>query len=256
MQQARAQGPAADHLSLLPSDDGGRLGLGQEPPDPDHPARRGLHVQRRDDRGAPRRGGRAGAHPRGARAEARRDPRRTKKSPSAQGAPPCSSPSTSATRRRSTGSTTASAWPSTGASPPRPSARETSSASSSEGSLELRDVGFEDIGGVCPAPRHRAGCACAPTPGGSRATTATLSSYSGRGRARGSRSPTTTRARWAGPNRQRGRGAERYGAPCIVVDFGTSTNFDIVSATGSTSAASSRRDRGLDGGGLRAPRGS
>ncbi|MEO5576534.1 MAG: type III pantothenate kinase, partial [Gaiellaceae bacterium] len=25
---------------------------------------------------------------------------------------------------------------------------------------------------------------------------------------------------------------ERYGAPCIVVDFGTSTNFDIVAATG------------------------
>jgi type III pantothenate kinase len=25
---------------------------------------------------------------------------------------------------------------------------------------------------------------------------------------------------------------ERYGAPCIVVDFGTSTNFDIVSAAG------------------------
>ena len=26
--------------------------------------------------------------------------------------------------------------------------------------------------------------------------------------------------------------SERYGAPCIVVDFGTSTNFDIVAATG------------------------
>jgi len=25
---------------------------------------------------------------------------------------------------------------------------------------------------------------------------------------------------------------ERYGAPCIVVDFGTSTNFDVVSADG------------------------
>ena len=25
---------------------------------------------------------------------------------------------------------------------------------------------------------------------------------------------------------------ERYGAPCIVVDFGTSTNFDVVSAAG------------------------
>ena len=27
-------------------------------------------------------------------------------------------------------------------------------------------------------------------------------------------------------------GADRYGAPCIVVDFGTSTNFDVVSADG------------------------
>ncbi len=27
-------------------------------------------------------------------------------------------------------------------------------------------------------------------------------------------------------------GRERYGAPCIVVDFGTSTNFDVVSAAG------------------------
>ncbi len=26
--------------------------------------------------------------------------------------------------------------------------------------------------------------------------------------------------------------ADRYGAPCIVVDFGTSTNFDVVSAKG------------------------
>src|SRR3954453_16072934 len=26
--------------------------------------------------------------------------------------------------------------------------------------------------------------------------------------------------------------ADRYGAPCIVVDFGTSTNFDVVSAAG------------------------
>jgi type III pantothenate kinase len=26
--------------------------------------------------------------------------------------------------------------------------------------------------------------------------------------------------------------ADRYGAPCIVVDFGTSTNFDVVSADG------------------------
>ena len=33
---------------------------------------------------------------------------------------------------------------------------------------------------------------------------------------------------------------ERYGAPVIVVDFGTSTNFDVVSAAATTSAACSR----------------
>ena len=33
----------------------------------------------------------------------------------------------------------------------------------------------------------------------------------------------------------------RAGGPCIVVDFGTSTNFDAVSAAASTSAACSRR---------------
>ena len=33
---------------------------------------------------------------------------------------------------------------------------------------------------------------------------------------------------------------ERYGAPCIVVDFGTSTNFDVVSPRASTWAACSR----------------
>src|SRR3954463_6897787 len=35
---------------------------------------------------------------------------------------------------------------------------------------------------------------------------------------------------------------DRYGAPCIVVDFGTSTNFDVVSARASTSAVCSRRE--------------
>ena len=34
------------------------------------------------------------------------------------------------------------------------------------------------------------------------------------------------------PDRKCGRSGERYGAPCIVVDFGTSTNFDVVSAEG------------------------
>ena len=48
------EGAPADELSVLPSDHGGRLGLGQEPAVADDPAGRGLHVKRRDDRGAPR----------------------------------------------------------------------------------------------------------------------------------------------------------------------------------------------------------
>ena len=42
---------------------------------------------------------------------------------------------------------------------------------------------------------------------------------------------------------------ERYGAPCIVVDFGTSTNFDVVSAAGRVRGRGARAgDRDLDGG--------
>ena len=45
---------------------------------------------------------------------------------------------------------------------------------------------------------------------------------------------------------------ERYGAPCIVVDFGTSTNFDVVSAAGRVRRRRARTgDRDLDGGALR-----
>ena len=51
---------AAAELPVLPPEDGRRLGLGQEPADEDHPARRGLHLERRDRRGAARRGRRAG----------------------------------------------------------------------------------------------------------------------------------------------------------------------------------------------------
>ena len=35
-----------------------------------------------------------------------------------------------------------------------------------------------------------------------------------------------------GPDRQRGRGHARLGGPCIVVDFGTATTFDVVTAKG------------------------
>ena len=98
--------------------------------------------------------------------------------------------------------------------------------------LELRDFGFEDVTGVCLAstvpPLVRAyeefarDYAEAPS-----------CSSSVPGRRPASRSSTTTRVR-SGPDRIANAvaGRERYGAPCIVVDFGTSTNFDIVSASG------------------------
>ena len=45
---------------------------------------------------------------------------------------------------------------------------------------------------------------------------------------------------------------ERYGAPVIVVDFGTSTNFDVVSPEGVRRRRPRTRDRDLDGCALRA----
>ena len=49
---------------------------------------------------------------------------------------------------------------------------------------------------------------------------------------------------------------ERYGAPCIVVDFGTSTNFDVVSAEGEyVGGVLAPGDRDLDGRAVR-PRGA
>jgi type III pantothenate kinase len=97
--------------------------------------------------------------------------------------------------------------------------------------LELRDRGFEDISGVCLSstvpPLVRAyeefarDYARAPLlvlgPG---AKTGIPIVYDD--------------PREVGPDRIANAVAarERYGAPCIVVDFGTSTNFDIVSAAG------------------------
>ena len=45
---------------------------------------------------------------------------------------------------------------------------------------------------------------------------------------------------------------ERYGAPVIVVDFGTSTNFDVVSPDGEYVGGVLPRDRDVDGRALRA----
>ena len=47
-----------------------------------------------------------------------------------------------------------------------------------------------------------------------------------------SRSVTTTRVRSVPTGSERGRCEGAHGAPCIVVDFGTSTGFDVVSPAG------------------------
>ena len=148
----------ADELSLLPPDDGGRLGLGQEPADADHPARRGLHVERRHDRGAARRGRRARrSRPRRSpRSSAKRPPAATTSPSTERGAPALVTDFACASdgRRRQHADGVRPlrrrrAWPSTGGSRPRPSAPATSSAALLARLLELRDLGFEDIGGVC-----------------------------------------------------------------------------------------------------------
>ena len=92
---------AAAELPVLPPEDGGRLGLGQEPADPDDPERRDLHLERRHGRGAARRGRGAQADRRGAR----RADRRVAPAPttSSSSSATCCSPSTSATPRRSSG---------------------------------------------------------------------------------------------------------------------------------------------------------
>jgi type III pantothenate kinase len=97
--------------------------------------------------------------------------------------------------------------------------------------LELRDVGFEDIGGVCLSStvpplvrayedfaRDYAEAQLLVLGPGTR--TGIPISYDD--------------PREVGPDRIANAVAarERYGAPCIVVDFGTSTNFDIVSEAG------------------------
>jgi type III pantothenate kinase len=97
--------------------------------------------------------------------------------------------------------------------------------------LELRDVGFEDIRGVCLSstvpPLVRAYEDLARNYLGARLLV--LGPGTRTGIAISYDDP-----REVGPDRIANAVAarERYGAPCIVVDFGTSTNFDIVSRAG------------------------
>jgi type III pantothenate kinase len=97
--------------------------------------------------------------------------------------------------------------------------------------LELRDTGFEDINGVCLSstvpPLVRAYEEFARDY--VEATLLVLGPGTKTGIPISYDDP-----REVGPDRIANAVAarERYGAPCIVVDFGTSTNFDIVSAGG------------------------
>jgi type III pantothenate kinase len=97
--------------------------------------------------------------------------------------------------------------------------------------LELRDVGFEEIGGVCLAstvpPLVRAYEEFARDYADARLLVLGPGTRTG--------IPIVyDDPREVGPDRIANAVAarERYGAPSIVVDFGTSTNFDIVSAAG------------------------
>ena len=228
LQQARPAVRPAAGVPVLPPEDGGRLGLGQEPPDADDPARRGLHLERRHGRGAARRGRRAGAHRRGARRADRRASLATTTSSSPPASPTrCCSRSTSATPRPSSGSSTASALSeqfrvgtdphahgrrargdAAGVRRPRGARRDRALVDGA--ALDARVRGVRRALGGRRAARARAR-ACRPA----------------------CRSATTTRAR-SGPDRIANAVAarERHGAPAIVVDFGTSTNFDVVSAAG------------------------
>ncbi len=97
--------------------------------------------------------------------------------------------------------------------------------------LELRDLGFEEISGVCLSTT---------VPVLVRAYTEFAETYAEAPIlvvGPGTKTGVPVRyddPREVGPDRVVNAVAarERYGAPCIVVDFGTSTNFDAVSAEG------------------------
>jgi type III pantothenate kinase len=97
--------------------------------------------------------------------------------------------------------------------------------------LELRDLGFEDVGGVCLSstvpPLVRAYEEFARDYAQARLLVLGPGTKTG--------IPIVyDDPREVGPDRIANAVAarERYGAPAVVVDFGTSTNFDIVSAAG------------------------
>ena len=219
------------------AEDGGRLGLGQEPADADHPARRGLHLERRHVEELRGEGDEPRAHRRGARRAARRDPlARTTNDCASSGepAPPCTYARADAPRRRRRQHAD------------RPRALRRRAA--------RRALARRDRGGRAPATSSAccsAGCSTSDAVDGDlplarrcrRSSASTSGSRSARRTRRSSSSGPGVQTgipiryddpREVGPDRIVNAVAakERYGAPCIVVDFGTSTNFDVVSPAG------------------------
>ena len=199
--------------------------MGQEPADADDPARRGVHLERRYDRGAARRGRRAGAHGRGARRSASARPLRDRRSSSASLASMLLAIDVGNTqtvfglfdgdrlteqfrvgtdrRTRATSSRSCCARSST-------SSRSTASCSASSVPQLVRE--YETF-----AERWAGIELLVLGPG---VSTGVPIRYDD--------------PREVGPDRIANAVAarERHGAPAVVVDFGTSTNFDVVSAAG------------------------
>ena len=224
LQQARPSVRAAGELSVLPPADGGRLGLGQEPPDADHPARRGLHLERRHGGGAPRRGRRARrSRPRRSpSASARRSPRTTTGYVESGRALAVDVGNTQTVFGLFDGDRLAEHWRvATESTPHRP----TSSACSSRGLLDLDAVDGVCLSSTVP-PLVRAYEALRGALAGRRCSSRPRGQHRHRDPLR---RPARGRAR---PDRQRGRGEGALRRAGIVVDFGTSTNFDVVSPEG------------------------
>ena len=209
------------------------------------PKRRGVHVERRDDRGASRRGRGADDHRGSARRAARRnalDRRRVVPLLLAVDVG-----NTQTVLGLFEGERLAEHWR---------VATEAERTGDELGALvgrllELRDLGFEEISGVCLSTT---------VPVLVRAYTEFAETYAEAPIlvvGPGTKTGVPVRyddPREVGPDRVVNAVAarERYGAPCIVVDFGTSTNFDAVSADGEyVGGVLAPGHRGLDGGALR-----
>src|SRR3954464_7599690 len=223
LQPPRPRAGVPAELPVLPSADGGRLGLGQEPAHADHPARRGVDVQRCDRRGAARRGRGLAPHRRGARREDRRVAlRRRRHHHIAPVLLAIDVGNTSTVFGLFDGSELTEHWR---------VATERHKSGDELGALYRNFLDLDRVRGIVLsstvpqlvrsyqefATRYTAAELLELGPG---VKTGVPIRYDD--------------PREGGPDRIANAvaAAERYGAPCIVVDFGTSTNFDVVSAAG------------------------